>query len=274
MNRLIKTVREGIRSIGINFSVDPITGMPTASPVFNKGAERSTIDEIFALLENLSKKKKMVVALDEFQEIATYGGDTFEKNLRRSIQKHDRISYIFSGSQRHLLTDMFSARNRAFYMMATSYPLRRIKTNHYVTWINGLYQRAGRAIENKFIEDVVNRCENHPMYMQEFFFNIWRKDKLSFELIDKIERKIVEKRIPEYAYAWDSLTLNQKRSLKLIAGTAGKFIFAAENLDRFGFRTASQVTAALKSVEKVGLVDKNKEWKIHDPFFKRWLLLG
>jgi hypothetical protein len=34
------------------------------------------------------------------------------------------------------------------------------------------------------------------------------------------------------------------------------------------------VTAALKSIEKMGIVDKNKEWKIHDPFFKRWLLLG
>jgi len=44
MNRLMKVIREGIRSIGINFSVDPITGMPTASPVFNRTAEDRTID--------------------------------------------------------------------------------------------------------------------------------------------------------------------------------------------------------------------------------------
>jgi hypothetical protein len=50
--------------------------------------------------------------------------------------------------------------------------------------------------------------------------------------------------------------------------------FAAENLDKFGFRTASQVTAALASIEKTGILDKNKEWKIHDPFFRRWLLSG
>jgi hypothetical protein len=70
------------------------------------------------------------------------------------------------------------------------------------------------------------------------------------------------------------LTLNQKRGLKLIARTAGKNIFAAENLDKVGFRTASQVTAALASVEKIGILDKNKAWKIHDPFFRRWLLSG
>jgi len=44
------------------------------------------------MIETLSKKKKIVVAFDEFQEVAAYGGDAFEKNLRKSIQKHDRIS--------------------------------------------------------------------------------------------------------------------------------------------------------------------------------------
>ena len=159
-------------------------------------------------------------------------------------------------------------------MQATSYPLGKIKTIHYVEWINGLYQNAKRGIENIYIEDVAERCENHPMYVQEFFFNIWMEGELSFELLDKVERSIVEKRIPEYSYAWDSLTLNQRRALKLIAGTEGKNIFAAENLDRYGFRTASQVTAALANLEKAGILDKNKGWKIHDPFFKRWLMLG
>jgi len=112
------------------------------------------------------------------------------------------------------------------------------------------------------------------MYVQEFFFNIWLDENVSFENLDRIERSVVEKRVPEYSYAWDSLTLNQKRALKLIAATSGKYIFAAENLDRFGFRTASQVTAALKKIEKTGILDKNKVWKIHDPFFKRWLLMG
>jgi hypothetical protein len=51
-------------------------------------------------------------------------------------------------------------------------------------------------------------------------------------------------------------------------------IFYAENLDKVGFRTASQVTPALASIEKIGILDINQEWKIHDPFFRRWLLSG
>ena len=68
MNRLMKLIREGIRSIGVNFSVDPITGMPAATPVFQRSAEPKTANEILALLVELSKKDRMVVAFDEFQE--------------------------------------------------------------------------------------------------------------------------------------------------------------------------------------------------------------
>ena len=106
MNRLVKMIREGIRSIGVNFSIDSTTGMPTAMPIFNKSVEDRTIDEIFGLLEGRSHKKKMVVAFDEFQEVASYGGDAFEKLLRKSIQHHERISYIFAGSQKHMITEI------------------------------------------------------------------------------------------------------------------------------------------------------------------------
>jgi DNA-binding MarR family transcriptional regulator len=94
---------------------------------------------------------------------------------------------------------------------------------------------------------------------------------LSFEVLDRVEHRIVESRIPEFSYAWDALTLNQRKTLKLIACTHGKNIYGAENLAGFGFRTASQVSVALIKLERGGFIDKNDEWKIHDPFFKRWL---
>ena len=271
MNRLMKMMREGVRSIGINFSIDPLTGSPMASPVFNKAAQDKTLEEVFAVLENLSQTKKMVVAFDEFQEVGAYGGETFEKQLRRLIQRHKGISYVFAGSQRHLITEMFKNRNRAFYRLATSFPLEKIETVDYIKWVNHLYRKANRKIDDRLIEDVVNRCENHPMYIQEFFFNIWLYETVSFGLVDKIEREIIGKRLPEYANIWDSLTLNQKRALKLLAGTGGENIYAADNLDKFAFRTASQVTAALANLQDHGIIDKNKQWKVHDPFFRTWL---
>lgn len=82
---------------------------------------------------------------------------------------------------------------------------------------------------------------------------------------------ILTKRISEFAYTWDTLSLNQKKALKLLAGTMGKNIFSADNLARFRFRSASQVTAALSKLERMGVISKNGIWIIQDPFFEKWL---
>jgi uncharacterized protein len=271
IDRLMKLIRDGIMSIKVNFSIDPLSGLPTMSPVYDRGIENRTIDELFGLFERFSRKTRLVIAFDEFQEVAGYGEIAFEKQLRKSIQTHERISYIFAGSQRHLLMEMFNNNKRAFYQQATSYPLNKIETHHYVDWVYQLYQQGKRSISSNMIEEVVSRCKNHPQYIQEFFHEMWSADDVNLELIDITERYILTKRVPEFAYTWDTLSLNQKRALKLLAATMGKNIFSADSQARFGFRTASQITAALSKLEKIGVVNKNDIWSIQDPFFEKWL---
>jgi AAA+ ATPase superfamily predicted ATPase len=271
MDKLMKLIKEGISSLTMNFSVDIYTGAPVAIPVFAPVDKRPAIDEIFALLESLSQKKKLAVAFDEFQEISKYNEDAFEKHLRKSIQRHKNISYIFAGSQKHLLDEMFVDSKRAFYKLATSYSLKKIKTEDYVKWINRLYKNDKRKIDKKYIEMVVSRCENHPMYIQEFFFNLWETSSVSTEDIDRAESNILKNRESEFINIWESLTLNQRRSLKLITATGGKNIYSADNLSRYGFRSASQISKALELLFKKELVSKNKHYSIQDVFFKRWI---
>ena len=69
-------------------------------------------------------------------------------------------------------------------------------------------------------------------------------------------------------------TVEPEKGTEIHCTYSGENIFSAENPDKAGFRRASQVTPALASIEKIGILDKNQEWKIHDPFFRRWLLSG
>jgi AAA+ ATPase superfamily predicted ATPase len=271
MEKLIKLIRERIMSLTINFSVDIYTGAPVAIPVFAPVDKRPAIDEIFALLESLSQKNKLAVAFDEFQEISKYDEAVFEKHLRKSIQRHKNIAYIFAGSQKHFLSAMFSNSKRAFYKLATSYPLKKINTEDYVTWIQGLYKRDRRKISKRHIVNVISRCENHPMYIQEFFFNLWDKANISIEDIDRIESDILKNREAEFINIWESLTLNQRKALKLITATGGKNIYSANNLSRLGFTSASQISKALELLLKKEVVSKNKLYSIQDALFKRWI---
>lgn len=272
--RLMKLVRETITSFTASVSLDPVTGLPTVSPQLAPGQKTAPIEEVFRLAEAVSTRKKIAIAFDEFQEVTRYGGDTFEKQLRKCIQQHKNIAYIFSGSQKHLITEMFSNAKRAFYRQAASLPLRKISVKEYTKWVNALYQADNRRLDLQLISQVIKRCDNHPAYTQEFFYHLWDEDDVSITMIDRIERRIIRSRLAEFAYAWDSLTLNQRRALKLIVITGGKGLYAVENLSRLGFRTPSQASAAVEKLIEREFVVKNGVYQVQDPIFKRWLELA
>jgi len=270
-SRLNRIVRETLSSMGVNITLDTLTGSPTITPFAHTREKDRALEEVFAVLGKLSQKRKLAVAFDEFQEIVGYGGDAFEKRLRSIIQQQGDVSFVFSGSQRNMITQMFRDNNRAFYKMAASYPLKRIEPNDYVDWIEGLYAKDGRSISPSVIGDVVWRCESHPAYVQEFFFWLWDERNLTNEVIEGVGRRIIERQIAEFSAEWEALTLNQRRALKLVASYGGSNLFTADKLSTHGFRTASQLSTALQGLVNKGILEKNEEYKISDPFFRRWL---
>jgi hypothetical protein len=271
IKRLMQLVRETITSFSVNFGLDPVTGLPTATPQLAPGREPAPVEEVFRLAEAVSAKKKIAIAFDEFQEVSRYGGDPFEKHLRKCIQRHNNIAYIFCGSQKQLITDMFSNAKRAFYRQAASFPLEKITPQAYIEWVTALFQKDNRTIDSETIRQVVHRCDRHPACVQEFFHHLWTEKTLSTAVVDGLERRIIGRRMAEFAYAWDSLTLNQRRALKLIVATGGKGLYAVDNLARFGFRTPSQATAAIDKLVQREFVVKNGVYQVQDPLFKRWL---
>ncbi len=270
-SRFVKLVREYLSGISISFGFDPVSQSPNMSASFERQPATADIEAVFQLVQTVARKKKIVIAFDEFQEVGGYGTDAFEKGLRKVIQHHDQICYIFAGSQRHIMGEMFNDAKRAFYQMAISMPLKPIATDDYVEWVEALYAKAGKAIEETAIQDVVARCENHPKYVQEFFYTLWPLKKIGLAQINGAESKILESRSIEFTHVWDSLSLNQKKALKLVAATSGSQMFSADNLVRFKFKTASQVVAAMKVLEQRELVSKNGDYQIYDPVFRRWV---
>jgi hypothetical protein len=109
------------------------------------------------------------------------------------------------------------------------------------------------------------------MYVQQFFFKLWDEPDAAMADIERVEGQIIESRLAEYATAWDSFTLNQRRTLKLIAATGGRNIYAADNLSRFGLQTPSQVKVATNKLIQREFVHKNDTYRIQDPLFKRWV---
>jgi hypothetical protein len=274
LDKLLKSVSRAVKSIRLNLNIDPTTGSTTVSPSFEVANEKVLLEELMNLLDTYSKKRKLVIAFDEFQEVARYTEETFEKRLRSFIQKHSTICYIFSGSQQHLITQMFNSSSRAFYKMAESFPLGTIATKQYIPWVQNLFRKKNVHLSDKLIEEIVSRFENHPMYIQNFLFHLWEesiKKDVSLETINKIESSIIEKKGLEYSTIWETLTINQKKTLKLILLHNGTNLYNADSLQSVNLKTGSLVTKALSTLTTKEIIAKNGNYQIQDVVFKKWL---
>ena len=274
LDRLLKTVGAALKNIRLNVSIDPATGTTSVAPSFGAVNEKTLLEELMNILQKYSLKHKLVVAFDEFQEVANYSEEGFEKRLRSFIQQHANICYIFAGSQRHLITEMFNSTKRAFYKLADSFPLNKIDTEHYIPWVQNLFRKKSMDLDAKLIEEIIGKFENHPMYIQNFLFHLWDEPGekgFSPEIIDKIENSIIEKSSLEYTMLWEILSLNQKKTLKLILLNDGSNLFNADALKSVNLKTGSLVTKALSSLINKEIIVKNGKYMIQDVVFKKWL---
>ena len=99
--------------------VDPITSMPTVSFDASVEIKANSIPEVLASVESLGKKRRLVAVFDEFQDILNLEDSHKALALLRSkIQFQRDIPYIFVGSIRHKMDEIFTHRDSPFFKSA------------------------------------------------------------------------------------------------------------------------------------------------------------
>jgi hypothetical protein len=268
LERILKSL-PGLKVTG---SFDPITGLPTLSASIKPRETPQYLENSLQVLGAYSEKRKMLVVFDEFQEIAKYSGRGFEKRLRKVIQGHRNISYIFSGSQKLLLIQMFDSAKHAFYKMARSYPLQTIEMRHFIGWAKRLFKKKNITLKEEIIVNIIERCDYQPMYVQQFLFDLWRSDIIDLAVLEDIEKSVISSQKNQFIVLWDLLTQNQKKALRLIAETGSKGIYTAERLQQAGFNSSSVLQRALSALIEKEILSKNETYQFQDAMLKNWIL--
>ena len=72
--------------------------------------------EVFALPARIAARlrRRLVIAMDEFQAVESYEGAGVEEALRAAVQQQRQVGYVFAGSEPSLMEQMVSPR-RPFY---------------------------------------------------------------------------------------------------------------------------------------------------------------
>jgi uncharacterized protein len=224
-----------------------------------------------------SKKKKAVVCFDEFQQIALFKTDKAEKTMRSLFQKHKNISYIFMGSKKHLISDIFNSPNRPFYRSGKSFPLGKIDKSELSEFIRKKFELSHKVLSDNLANDIIDICECHPYYVQYLCHIIWEraidKKNITEEDFSKSLGLLLERESSTYEATWNLLTLNQKQALMALSKMLPEDkLFSHEFLKKHNLGSASSLQRTLISLVEKDLIDKEGDSNtIMDVFFKKWL---
>jgi len=232
-------------------------------------------DEIIELAETIAKAKKIkiVVCIDEFQNISQFEDSiAFQRKLRAHWQHHQNVSYCLYGSKRHMLLDIFSNPEMPFYKFGDIMFLEKIDTKTWGKFIKKRFKETGKNITQKQSEYLANQVENHSYYVQQLAQQAWLRTatSCSFAIIDNSLQSIKNQLSLLFVGLTETLTTTQLYFLRAIIDDVK--VFGQDNLIKYRLGTSAniiRIKEALLSKEIIDITAKNVE--IQDPVFKLWL---
>lgn len=265
-----------ISSLRVGFKLDPLTGEPSFDiGIGDIEAPLSTLDEIFEYLE--SSERPCIVAIDEFQQIASYSETNVEAALRTRIQNCRNTSFIFSGSKRHLMDAMFNSASKPFYQSAVILGLGSIPLEAYIPFAEKLFAERAKTIEPEAVEEVYRQFDGTTWFVQmmlnELFAITPIGETCRLDDIETAVENVVAVQSSSYKEILTSLSVKQRQLVLAIAAeneaveiTSSKFI------KRHKLQSASSVQSALRPLLANDLLSLDDGvYRIYDRFLAHWL---
>lgn len=219
----------------------------TLQPNQSNHAE-NVITHLLLKLNELAKaaKKTVIVFMDEFQQVGELKDKhTIEASIRHAVERSESVSYIFSGSNRHLLLQMFSDKNRPFYKLCHVMQLNRIRAASYTKYIQQQAQKKWRKpLTNQVLQHILTLSECHSFYVNLICNYFWQKNQYpTLSNVEQFWQGYLDSQRPMIAFDIASLSNNQKAVLKDLALYPAKQPYSQENLNRTRLTIASQKEA-------------------------------
>lgn len=265
-----------IKSLRPGFKLDATTG----ELVFDIGLgsieqPQTTIDEIFTYLE--AADKPCIVAIDEFQQIANYADKNVEALLRTKIQQCKQTLFIFSGSRRHMMSQMFNSPSKPFYQSAITTDLKPLDRTVYTNFASRLFKEYGKSISTELIEKVYDDYEGVTWYMQmimnELFALTAKDQNCGKEHYPIALKNVIQTQETSYKDTLSNISAKQKPVLFAIAKEGEAInMTSIKFLKENNLGSSSSVQAALKGLlEKDIITRTEKGYRVYDYFFAEWL---
>jgi len=269
---------ELLTSLKFSVELDSVTGQYSVG--FNLIKPSDNRKSVSELLKMLARKKKVIVALDEFQQILSFREQGAEAWLRAEAQQHPSVRFIYSGSHQRILHEMFSSAKRPFYHSADLLPLGRIDKSVYCKFILQHFKKGKKKISNEVAEFIYDYCLGFTAYIQLVCNYLYDEDarEITEDLVLSVIGYLLKQYEPFYLKLKKPLTFHQFNALVAVARL--KKVYAVTGNE---FMTMAKITnpasskKAIESLMRYDLLysdrDENQKeyYGIDDVLFLRWL---
>lgn len=267
-----------LKSIKADFTYNAVSGEPQFSlSLGDIQNPQFSLEEIFSALENADRH--CIVAFDEFQQVAYYPEKNIEALLRSHIQRMSNTNFVFAGSERHTISEMFLASARPFYCSTEIMELHPIPLDSYTAFVKRLLDMVGKTIDDNDVEYVYRLVFGNTYCMQRIYHDMAflpiAGGKCSRPIIDRTIDNIIMGAADSYNLLIARLSVRQKELLYAIAreGKAEK-LQSGEFIKRHSLQSAAAVQSALRKLIEINFVTTDgRYYYLQDRFMQMYLSL-
>ena len=251
------------------------------TPDNHKDIPDNILEALNALEYVLSKKNKYaVIFIDEFQEIANIKINiAIEGAIRHFAQSARHVTFIFSGSSRHMLMHMFGDLSRPLYALCDSMNLHRLTFAEYQPYLNKVAKETwGKKLTDDTIQKIIELTECHPRYVYILSAKIWENGVISKQIphaqqAEEAWAQLVDIRLKDMREILIKRALGQIKLLAFIALGNTTELSGQFAQRKLGI-SSSAISQSLRELEHDDFVEKNADgsYFIIDPLLKTALV--
>lgn len=275
LERAIKSAQKFFRELRPSFTLTKEGGLRVS---ISRKITSPELEEVLDFPEKVAeeKGKQLIIAFDEFQEIHLFNGLRLEKLMKARFERHKYVSYIFAGSKRHLLLEIFSREDRPLFRFARPMELRTIAPEKFKPFIVDKFRQTGGSVPEEVVDRILDYTGGHPYFTQQLCHELWnlaRKVK-SWSDVERAVNNIIIHHSVEYEQIWDLIkSWGQRNLLRGMSLEPDANIFSRVFIERYGMKSASHVKKAYGALKDKGIIEEmpGEKGKIGDIFFAEWI---
>jgi hypothetical protein len=235
--------------------------------------------EVFTLPARLAeaRRRKVVVALDEFQAVGGFNGGSVEHTMRAAVQHQREVGYVFAGSEPSLMERMLGPR-RPFYKAGPVMRLEKIPPDEFAAFVESRFAKSAIKPEPGLGAAIVDLAGNLPYDVQRLAHETWddvrarSKRRATLDDLHQALRRLLTEQHMMFEGLWQRLTLAQRATLRAVVLDEGREILSADARARHRLGGASTVQAALRALVREDVIAREADrYVVVDSLLREWV---